>query len=97
MLAAGQQGGEGELPDASAPAVRRGKHARRAPAADAAEVDALAAQLMAQLAVEESGSPLGPLAVLTESSGRKAAVMIGGAGVMIAVLIALMAVVGALV
>jgi hypothetical protein len=52
---------------------------------------------MAELAVAESGNPLGPLAALTESSGRKLAVMIGGALVLVVVLIGLMAVFGALV
>lgn len=84
---------------AATPPVRRGKHARRAPDADQAqaEADALAAQLLAQLAVEESGSPLGALTGLTESTGKKAALMVGGAVAVIVVLIALMALFGALV
>jgi hypothetical protein len=104
VLSAEHHAGAGDPPPTPTaavptPPVRRGKHARRAPDADKAqaETDALAAQLLAQLAVEESGSPLGALTGLTESTGKKAALMIGGAGAVIVVLIALMALVGALV
>ncbi len=95
-LSAEHYAGAGEVPAAATPRVRRGKHARTAPTPDQAEADALAAQLLARLAVEESGSPLGALTSLTESSGKKVALMVGGAGAIIVVLIALMALLGLL-
>ncbi|HET9945189.1 MAG TPA: hypothetical protein VFR56_06020 [Actinomycetes bacterium] len=88
----------------------RGKHARKPSPEEAAaevapgtpvpgkpspeEVDALAAPLLARLAVEESGRPLGRLTGIADTSGKKAALMIGGGLTATLLLIALMALLG---
>lgn len=72
----------------------RGKHAKAASTPSAEETEALAAQLLAQLAVAESGSPLGRLSGLTDSSGKKAVLMIGGAFGVVVVLLVFMALLG---
>lgn len=73
----------------------RGKHAKPAAAAASPdETEALAAQLLAQLAVHESGSPLGRYSHLVDTPGKKVALMIGGAVGVLAILLVLMAVLG---
>ena len=82
-------------PAADSPAARRGKHAKHSTRPGAEETEALAAQLLAQLAAEESGSPLGRLTTLTDTTGKKAGLMIGGAAALTLLAFALMALVGA--
>jgi hypothetical protein len=72
----------------------RGKHAKRAPVASPDETEALAAQLLAQLAVHESANPLGHYAGLADTTGKKALIMILGCAVMIGLLLGGMAVLG---
>jgi len=83
---------------APAPDARpRGKHARRAhsPANDpVADVEARAAQLLAQLAASESGAPLGRYSGFVDTPAKKVGLMVGGAVVAMVVLFVLMAVVG---
>ena len=81
--------------DAAPVAPRRGKHAKHAARPSTAETEALAAQLLAQLAVEESGSPLGRYSGLMDTTGKKAALMVGGAVVVTLLVFAFMALVGA--
>lgn len=84
--------------EAPAPDVRsRGKHARRsvAPAQDpAADVEAQAAQLLAQLAASESGAPLGRYSGFVDTPAKKVGLMMGGAVVAMLVLFVLMALIG---
>ena len=75
---------------------RRGKHAKHAARPSAEETEALAARLLAELAVHESGSPLGRFSALTDTTGKKAGLMIGGTVAVVAVLLGLMAVLGRL-
>jgi hypothetical protein len=82
-------------PAADSQAARRGKHAKHSSRPSAAETEALAAQLLAQLAAEESGSPLGRLSSLTDTTGKKAGLMIGGAAALTLLAFALMALIGA--
>ena len=88
------------------PPRRGGKHARP-PAVDAApdvprdatpgvDVEVIAAQMLAQLAASETAAPLGRFSGLVDSPGKKAAVMVGGAVLAMALLFGLMAVLGAL-
>ena len=87
---------EDEDTDAAvAPAAPRGKHAKHGARPTAAEAEALAAQLLAQLVVEESGSPLGRYAGLTDTTGKKIVLMVGGAAGLALLAFALMALVGA--
>jgi hypothetical protein len=73
----------------------RGKHAKPAAAPAAPdETEELAAQLLAELAVHESGSPLGRYSGLADTPGKKVALMIGGAVSVLAILLLLMAVLG---
>jgi hypothetical protein len=81
--------------DAAPVAPRRGKHAKHAARPSTAETEALAAQLLAQLAVEESGSPLGRYSSLMDTTGKKVALMVGGAVVVTLLVFAFMALVGA--
>jgi hypothetical protein len=87
-------------PAALAPSVApeqqaRGKHAKPAATAAApADTEVLAAQLLAQLAVHESGNPLGRYSSLADTPAKKVAVMIGGAASVLAILLLLMAVLG---
>ena len=99
-------------PDVAAdqPAARRGKHARRATAADglpgpaggaasggsSADAEQLADQLLAELAASQSPNPLGPLAGAVDTRGKKIAFMVGGSAVGMFILFVLMAVAGAL-
>jgi hypothetical protein len=77
------------------PATPRGKHAKPAATAAApADTEVLAAQLLAQLAVHESGNPLGRYSSLADTPAKKVAVMIGGAASVLAILLLLMAVLG---
>ena len=82
-------------PVADSPAASRGKHAKHSTRPSAEETEALAAKLLAQLAAEESGSPLGRLSSLTDTTGKKAGLMIGGAAALTLLAFALMALVGA--
>ncbi len=82
-------------PAADLPAAGRGKHAKQSTRPSAEETEALAAPLLAQLAAEESGSPLGRLSSLTDTTGKKAGLMIGGAAALTLLAFALMALVGA--
>ena len=69
----------GEL--AAAP-LRRGKHSRSQTsdtAAIAVNVDALAEQMLAELAASYSGNVLGPAAFLVNTRAKRAGVTIGGA------------------
>ena len=79
--------------DAAAPA-RRGKHAKRAAGPSVEETDALAAQLLAQLAAEESSAPLGRLTGLTDSPGKKVGLILGGSVTLILVFFTLMTIIG---
>lgn len=81
--------------DAAPVAPRRGKHAKHAARPSTAETEALAAQLLAQLAVEESGTPLGRYSSLMDTTGKKVALMVGGAVVVTLLVFAFMALVGA--
>ena len=84
------------------PAPRRGKHARATPVsgadavAAAAHVEAVADQLLAELAATETKNPLGPLAAVVDSPGKRVALMIGGAAAAIILLLVVMAGFGAL-
>lgn len=89
------------------PRPRGGKHARLAPVEAAPEgatagptpdeqAEALAAQMLAELAVSEAKSPLGPLAATFDTPGKRVALMIGGGVTAICLLLLLMAVAGAL-
>jgi hypothetical protein len=78
--------------------VGRGKHAKKAPAKSVgppAEVEALATQMLAQLAVSESKNPLGPLASHLDTPGKRVGVMVGGAAAGICLLFILMTILGA--
>ena len=83
-------------PDATAAGepARRGKHAKHAARPSAEETEALAAQLLAQLAVHESGSPLGRFSALTDTTGKKVGLMVGGTVAVVALLLAVMALLG---
>jgi len=88
-----------EVVDAAPPApVGRGKHAKRASTAAVGappEVEALADQMLAELAVSESKNPLGPLAPHLDSPGKRVGVMIGGAVAGICLLFIVMTILGA--
>ena len=84
-----------------APRQSRGKHARRTPANDetsstADEVEALANQMLAQLAASESKNPLGSVAGAVDSTGKRAVLMVGGAFVAMLLIFIVMAIAGAL-
>jgi hypothetical protein len=91
-----------EAPEAlAAPAPStRGRHARRAPAAEPAvsaeEAERTVDAMLAQLAAAESGNPLGRAAGSLDSPGKKVALMVGGAVSVASLLFLLMVVVGAL-
>ena len=80
-----------------------GKHAKHdrkpefgAVTAPSDEVERLAAQLLAELAATEGGSPLGAASGLVDSTGKRIALVLGvGLGILV-LLILVMAVVGAL-
>jgi hypothetical protein len=79
--------------------VGRGKHAKRTSTAAVgvpAEVETLANQMLAQLAVSESKNPLGPLASHLDTPGKRVGAMIGGAVVGICLLFIVMTILGAL-
>ena len=89
-----------EAVDVAPPAapVGRGKHAKKAPtkgAGSPSEVEALANQMLAQLAVSESKNPLGPLAPHVDTPGKRVGVMVGGVVVGICLLVIVMAILGA--
>jgi hypothetical protein len=95
--------------DVPAPATSkpRGKHAKQA--ADAAvfgqptqvvtvsEIEALADQMLAELAASEGTNPLGGLSAATDSKGKRVALMIGGGVAAMCVLFALMFLAGSFV
>ena len=82
-------------PAPEAAPASRGKHAKHSSRPSVEETEALAAQLLAQLAVTESGSPLGRVSALTDSTGKKVGLMIGGAAALMLLIFALMAILGA--
>ena len=81
---------------------RRGKHARVTPVsgsdalAAAEHVEAVANKLLAELAATETKNPLGPLAGVVDSPGKRVALMLGGAAAAILLLLVVMAGIGAL-
>ena len=85
---------------------RRGKHARGTTArtadavapgiAPAAEVEELANQLLAELAAAETRNPLGSLAGVVDSTGKRVALMAAGTLAVICLLFLVMAGFGAL-
>ena len=81
-------GTEQPAPPAPAP---RGKHSRRALEADdgAARIDveALANEMLAELAASESRHALGPAAFLFDTGAKRTAVMIGGALIAMALIV----------
>lgn len=85
---------------AEGPSGRRGKHARRDPDVAGnqpeADVEAVAARLLAELAASESGPALGRYSDLVDSTGKKVAVMAGGTAAAMAVLFLLMVALGSL-
>lgn len=87
---------------AAAPAapVGRGKHAKKAQsdavAAPPAEVEALANQLLAELAVSETKNPLGPLASHLDTPAKRVGVMVGGTVAGICLLFIVMTILGAI-
>jgi hypothetical protein len=88
---------------AVAPPSSGGKHAKHAKkpefgavTAPTAEVERLADQLLAELAATESGSPLGAVSGLVDSTGKRVALMVGGGLGVLLLLFVLMAVAGAL-
>jgi len=84
------------------PALRRGKHAKSTSEFGAsavepvATVEALADQMLAELAASQSTNPLGPLAGVVDSTGKRIGLMIGGTVAAIFVLIVVMAAIGTL-
>ena len=86
----------------------RGKHARKDPAREEGSVaavarspsraraNAVADQLLAELAASEAGNPLGPLAGIVDSTGKRMALMVGGTGAAICLLVLVMAAIGLL-
>jgi hypothetical protein len=90
VLPTSATGGEAD----AAPAPRRGKHAKHAATASTSETEAIAAQLLAQLAAEESSAPLGRLTGLTDSPGKKVGLIIGGSVTLILVFFTLMTIIG---
>ena len=88
----------GAVDVAPAALVGRGKHAKKAPATavgPSAEVETLANQMLAQLAVAESKSPLGPLATHLDTPAKRVGFMIGGAVAGICLLFILTTILGA--
>jgi hypothetical protein len=80
------------------PATRRGKHAKQSQTVSSpTETEQLAAQLVAQLAAHESGSPLGRFSHLTDTPAKKVGMMIGGCVAVLLVLTSLMFLLGMLV
>ena len=82
---------------APATPVGRGKHAKKAPAkgvGSPSEVEALANQMLAQLAMSESKNPLGPLAPHVDTPGKRVGVMVGGVVAVICLLVIIMAILG---
>ena len=86
------QPGAADGPPAPAPGAG-GRHAGGV----SPEVELRAEALLAELAAVESGNPLGRWSGLMDTPARKVAFTAGAAGVIIVVLIALMAILGALV
>jgi hypothetical protein len=94
-----------DAPAVAAPKPGRGKHSRVAPSPepeaaaplDRTEAEILADQLIAELAITEGGNRLGTLANSLDSTGKRLAVILGGAAAGIVVLILLMWGIGALV
>ena len=88
------------------PPARRGKHARKDPAHDGgrvtavstpvAEVNALADQLLAELAASEAKNPLGALAGALDSKGKRLALVLGASGTALCLMLLLMAGIGRL-
>jgi hypothetical protein len=97
--AAPEQGGPTEQPPAG-----RGKHARKGPAYDDGDVtaaavaraNALADQLLAELAATEGKNPLGPLAGFLDSTGKRVALILGATATVICLILLLMAGIGLL-
>jgi hypothetical protein len=81
----------------------RGKHAKPAPAEEEAgaatpeEAEVLAAQMLAELAVHESGDPLGRFGTLIDTPGKKVALMVGGGITFMMLLFTVMTIFGVLV
>jgi hypothetical protein len=94
-----------DAPAVAAPKPGRGKHSRVAPSPepeaaaplDRTEAEILADQLIAELAISEGGNALGPLTQALDTTAKRVAVMLGGAGTLIVVLLLLMWGIGALV
>jgi hypothetical protein len=88
-----------DAPAAPAASVRRGKHAKKAQSetveAPPAEVEELANQMLAELAVSESKNPLGPLASHLDTPAKRVGVMVGGAVAGICLLFIVMTILGA--
>jgi hypothetical protein len=105
-LVAGQDGEPLAPVPPAAPAPKRGKHAKQV--ADSpvfgqptqvvaeAEIEAIADQMLAQLAVERE-NPLGSLSGIVDSKGKQVALMVGGAVVAMCLLFLLMALAGSFV
>ena len=77
----------------------RGKHAKRTSTAAVGsppEVEALADQMLAELAVSESKNPLGKLSPHLDTPGKRVGVMVGGAVAGICLLFIVMTILGAL-
>ena len=91
---------------AEQPTGRRGKHARKdssyvggdvtAVGTATPQVSALADQLLAELAASEATNPLGALAGAVDSRGKRVALMLGGTGAAICLILLLMAGIGLL-
>ena len=78
--------------------VGRGKHAKRASTAAVGappDVEALADQMLAELAVSESKNPLGPLAPHLDTPAKRVGLMAGGAVAGICLLVILLTILGA--
>jgi hypothetical protein len=85
-------------PVAPVAAAGRGKHAKRTSTAAVGappEVEALADQMLAELAVSASKNPLGPFGSHLDTPAKRAGLMIGGAVVGICLLFIVMTILGA--
>lgn len=79
------------------PSTGSGRHARpENREIDDAELARMAEQMLAELAVSESGARVGGWSRLVDTTGKKAVVMLGGALLASIVLVGLLALVGAL-
>jgi hypothetical protein len=91
---------------ADQPPAGRGKHARKESAYDGGDVaaadpataraNALADQLLAELAASEAKNPLGALAGAVDSKGKRMALILGATGTAICLILLLMAGIGLL-